>query len=380
MFDTMGMMTSVRNKVSYFINRACVINVLYCVCFMCALSCIRFYNERHLYEKYDSPREEEARQWLYDPKLTYLTKNTFWRLRANHINDTSPCKLDLKHRATISIEFPGRTANHMFNIASLLGIAHRNCLRPVLQQPAIPHAFNFNIDIIDEWPSAENTTIYQEFGEFRGGGGYDANTENLTQFTMHSNTTTHIHLKGFYQSWKYFHHIREDIWRRFQFLPDVQEKAQRFLVERLPPQYRTIDTIRVGIHNRRGDMLHPVLQWAGVLVSKPTYIRAAMEFFESRFPQVVFIICGDDSWYNRATYGGPSNVIISENEDAMVDLAVLSMSDHMIMTIGTFGWWAGYLVDGIVVYDPKFAKPNSRIDRQLVKRDHFLPQWVPLYT
>ena len=380
MKDSIVGLWALGTRVKALINRTYVINVVYCACLMCILSTVRLYNERKLYEKYDLPREEEARRWLEENEMTYLTKNTFWRLRTTHENFTTACDVPMHRRRTISIEFPGRSANHMFNIASLFGIAHRNCLRPIIKHPVIPRAFNFTIDIPEKWPAEKNTTFVQEFGESRGGGGYDATTENLTQYITNPNITSHIHLQGFYQSWKYFHHIREDIRRQFRFLPHVEDEAQRFLMEKVPVQYRTLDTIRVGIHNRRGDKLHPVLQWAGALVSKPAYIRAAIKFFESRFDRVVFILCGDDSWYNHGTFGGADNVIVSDNTNAMVDLAVLSMSDHMIMTIGTFGWWAGYLVDGIVLYDPKFAKPNSRIDRQIVKSDHFLPQWVPIYT
>ena len=367
---------------SPIITRAYLVNGLYCVCLMCLLSSVRILNERRLHEKYDLPREIEARQWLENTERAYLSKNTYWRKRVTqNINSLkTKCTPEIKDLTTISIDFPGRTANHMFNIASLMGIAHRNCMRPVLRQPVIPRAFNFSVDLIHDWPPVCNITYIQEFGEFRGGGGYDIRTENISKYRGRHGHPAHIHLQGFFQSWKYFHQIRSYIREQFVFLPDVQEQAKAFLSERVPEEYRSVDTVKVGIHNRRGDKLHPVIQWAGALVSSPRYVRAAMKFFESRYPRVLFIICGDDTWYNQATYGGAPNVIVSDNDDAMVDLAILTMSDHIIMTIGTFGWWAGYLVDGIVLYDPKFAKPNSRLDREVVKTDHFLPHWVPIHT
>ncbi|VDI25317.1 Hypothetical predicted protein [Mytilus galloprovincialis] len=60
------------------------------------------------------------------------------------------------------------------------------------------------------------------------------------------------------------------------------------------------------------------------------------------------------------------------------DMATVVACDHTIMTIGTFGWWIGYLTGGKVVYVKDAAKKGSRFERILNFEDHFYPQWVGL--
>ena len=60
------------------------------------------------------------------------------------------------------------------------------------------------------------------------------------------------------------------------------------------------------------------------------------------------------------------------------DLAQLVVCDHMILTFGSFSWWAAWLNDGDVVY---FDKPytGQRASRnEKMKKRHFLPYWIPM--
>ncbi|ELT99702.1 hypothetical protein CAPTEDRAFT_41243, partial [Capitella teleta] len=57
------------------------------------------------------------------------------------------------------------------------------------------------------------------------------------------------------------------------------------------------------------------------------------------------------------------------------DLAILSSCDHVIMTVGTFGWWAGYLSRGQVIYYANYARMNSTIFHEINPRDFFYKSW-----
>lgn len=59
-----------------------------------------------------------------------------------------------------------------------------------------------------------------------------------------------------------------------------------------------------------------------------------------------------------------------------MDLALLSSCNHVVMTVGSFGWWAGYLSGGTVVYFKDYPKPGSNIGRGFSAVDHYLPQWI----
>jgi len=69
-------------------------------------------------------------------------------------------------------------------------------------------------------------------------------------------------------------------------------------------------------------------------------------------------------------------VAFSENHNAAEDLAILSSCDHTIMSVGTFGWWAGYLAGGIVVYYRNFPRKDGNLMPHFSREDFFPPEWV----
>ncbi|XP_060587992.1 uncharacterized protein LOC132743491 [Ruditapes philippinarum] len=58
------------------------------------------------------------------------------------------------------------------------------------------------------------------------------------------------------------------------------------------------------------------------------------------------------------------------------DLAAMSLCDHMIISVGTFGWWGGWLAGGSVIYFNGYPKPGSEISKYFVKDDFYPPFWI----
>ena len=56
-------------------------------------------------------------------------------------------------------------------------------------------------------------------------------------------------------------------------------------------------------------------------------------------------------------------------------MAILSSCKHMIMSLGTFGWWAAYLrmFEGETFY---YATP---FERSLNYYEHFPTHWTPVF-
>jgi galactoside 2-L-fucosyltransferase 1/2 len=97
------------------------------------------------------------------------------------------------------------------------------------------------------------------------------------------------------------------------------------------------DLTWVGIHVRRGDFLY-LRQ-----ISSVHFITEAMNYFEKKYDNVIFLIASDDKTFCRKVYGNRSNVIITPASFSNgEDLAALFACNHMIVTVGTFGWWAGF--------------------------------------
>ena len=60
---------------------------------------------------------------------------------------------------------------------------------------------------------------------------------------------------------------------------------------------------------------------------------------------------------------------------------MLASCDHVIMTVGTYGWWGAYLAGGDVVYywDREQCLHDPPLPVEIKRpQDFFLPSWVPL--
>ncbi|CAF1234421.1 unnamed protein product [Rotaria sordida] len=128
-------------------------------------------------------------------------------------------------------------------------------------------------------------------------------------------------------------------------------------------------TTCVGIHIRRGDFL--LVRRA----SSDQYILNAMNHFVSKYHLVRFIIATDDKSYCRKLFNKRNDVIFTPNSfSAAHDLTVLTLCDHLIITVGTFGWWGAFLNNktGEILTDSK--ADFSPIDVNCA-RDAYFPYW-----
>eukprot|EP00854_Cymbomonas_tetramitiformis_P000722 gene722-1186_t len=57
-------------------------------------------------------------------------------------------------------------------------------------------------------------------------------------------------------------------------------------------------------------------------------------------------------------------------------MAILSASDHRILSVGTFGWWGAWLAKkGNTIYQNEFAS-NANINNQVELRGYYPPDWI----
>ena len=57
-------------------------------------------------------------------------------------------------------------------------------------------------------------------------------------------------------------------------------------------------------------------------------------------------------------------------------MALLARCDHVIMSVGTFGWWGGWWSGGKVVYYKHYPAKVPWMAKNFKAEDHFLPSWV----
>ena len=130
--------------------------------------------------------------------------------------------------------------------------------------------------------------------------------------------------------------------------------------------------IQVGIHVRR----------AG----------ASIHYFENAIQRLLlmtqkndfkFVVCTDDLAWVQAQPLFANMTVASDNSPGQ-DLAILAACQHVIMSVGTFGWWANYLKhdkEGYSIYfqlphEPEGVFPSTWIPVSNTK-EHFISLVVP---
>jgi galactoside 2-L-fucosyltransferase 1/2 len=153
----------------------------------------------------------------------------------------------------------------------------------------------------------------------------------------------HLWVCGFWEDPSYFADIVPTVRRRFRPRDETIAEAARALVARARQQ----DGPVVGVHLRRGD------RGPGGNASAPFSTLPASYYREAagRFPpDANFLVFsdtpGDIAWCrSHLGLGGGASVTFGDGRDPILDMFALVECDHVILSAGTFSWWAGYLGD-----------------------------------
>ena len=303
-------------------------------------------------------------------------------MKLNKILRQQNCDNDLRPEPneTRLITFnPGplkRLGNLMFNFAAVIGIAKHTDLKAVIPQDTLLQA-HFNFTPI---PEVNYTQAFQ--GAVRL---HEKRAGIFTPSVFHQAKcrNTSVLLKGYLQSWKYFALAKSDVIAAFRFKAEIEQQASD-VVTRLKQEQKSSSTppLLVGIHVRRGDYVREKNYKDGRRVAPPDYYPKAMRYFTDKFPnkRVIFVVCSDDlQWCKNLTKFVEFDVrLMSKHNSPGLDLAILSKCDHTIMSVGTFGWWAGYLANGTTVYYKNWLEPNTYIGDKYNDEDFFPPEWIAM--
>ncbi|XP_044844841.1 galactoside alpha-(1,2)-fucosyltransferase 2-like isoform X3 [Mauremys mutica] len=178
-------------------------------------------------------------------------------------------------------------------------------------------------------------------------------------------------------SWTFYHHLRQEILQEFSFHDHVKEEANRYLAG-LRGQRRNVTY--VGFHVRRGDYIQVMTQkWKGVVADK-AYLEKAMGYFRAKYQEPVFVVTSNGmEWCRENIDASRGDVYFSGDgieSSPGRDFALLAHCNHMIMTIGTFGFWASYLAGGETIYLANYTLPDSPFLRVFKPEAAFLPEWI----
>ena len=174
----------------------------------------------------------------------------------------------------------GRLANQMFQYASLKGIARNRGY-----DFSIPPANVFGKR--DPVVATAELNIYDVFGlDKKNKVGLIPNQvlmERMHTFDteLFQNCPDNIDIFGYYQTYKYFEHIEDEIREDFTFDADLVKSCKEFL------EYTYVFRDVIALHIRRGDY-----------VSNPNHPSQPMEYYQralEMLPDLDVIVFSDDS-------------------------------------------------------------------------------------
>jgi len=194
--------------------------------------------------------------------------------------------------------------------------------------------------------------------------------------TEHLPASNHS-LTVFLQSWKYFLHVEDQLRLDLTFQTAILERAKRFMEAATPLAWRDRDFLKVVIHIRRGDYNTRGQRKFGWSEPEPDYFNRSMAYYSACHPRVLFVVLSHDKrWCRRNVVG--DNVVYSIGKSPTEDMAIASLCDHAIITIGSYGWWAAWFAGGVTVTQKNFPTPGSALLRRLSRQDYYKPEWVAL--
>ncbi|XP_077113378.1 galactoside alpha-(1,2)-fucosyltransferase 2-like [Ranitomeya variabilis] len=187
----------------------------------------------------------------------------------------------------------------------------------------------------------------------------------------------YVKLFGSPCSWTFYHHIREEILREFTFHERIKKEANSFL-EKVKGSKTNVTY--VGVHVRRGDYVEVMPKKRRGVVADKNYLQQAMDYFRRKYHNPVFLVTSNGmDWCKKNIDHSLGDVHFAgdgQEGSPARDFALLAHCNHTIMTIGTFGYWAAYLVGGETIYLTNFTLPDSPYLNIFKYSAAFLPEWI----
>ena len=257
----------------------------------------------------------------------------------------------------------GRLGNQMFEYATLRGIAAKHGYEWMIPPPenkgienySLHECFKLSPDrkegIMDPCHYAQEP--YFHFCE-----------------ELYEKCPDGVSLHGFFQSWRYFHNVEDELRKDYTFHEGISEPCKEMMQE--------LDGKEpIMLHVRRGDpnLTDPRgFKWSYTQcgaqhpVQPIDYYEKALSKFDSKQPVIVF----SDSveWVKEQEFFKPDRFMISEPEDKYADgsftpyadLCLMSLCSHAIIANSSMSWWGAWLN----------GKPNKLViapDRWFASKD-----------
>lgn len=280
----------------------------------------------------------------------------------------------------LTVNFKGELGNNLFQVAAVLGskevgfVPHDSVTGVFFSKRRDCYISN------EDRPLEFDDMFEYEFPYSDHTGGHvitheDNDTSNGMNWAYHdfedriayiSNPV--VRLDGYFQSPKYFDHIRDDLLNKyFVFRQEIRN--------RMDEKYPNIGNC-IALHVRRGGD-RKALEYNHGSVSMEYYQRSLNVVLDlaKTIPDKVMVFSDDPTWCEDM-FVGDDYEIVSGNAN-YEDMYLITQASHVIMANSTFSWWGAYLNQNdekIVTYPTnEWFGPGLR---HLCLKDMFPNEWI----
>ncbi|KAH3835783.1 hypothetical protein DPMN_109146 [Dreissena polymorpha] len=280
----------------------------------------------------------------------------------------------VSHIGTLSLKLKSRLGNQMFQYPSILGLVDMMNFTQIVIEGGN--------DLLTSFQLSDNKvtfTCVSTKGRIINELLCCGFEKRLTKF----NYTEDILVNGYLLSWMYFRNIEKHIKHEFAFVPSTLSEARRIKHD-ISKQFNVTGILFtfIGVHVRRGDFLEKgEIEFGHYHVTKECITRAIQLSTKMFGNETIFVFCSNGiEWVKENFYNNSNNwkVAFLEGNSAAVDMAVLSLCDHRIVSTGTFGWCAAWLAGGTTIISKQQAGNGSPLSKQFVYPEYFPPKWIVL--
>jgi hypothetical protein len=228
----------------------------------------------------------------------------------------------------------GRLGNQMFQFAALKGIA-----RNLGFEYCFPASKNKN-----EWTDhqlfvpfklASTTPLNVQF--------IDINRPTVMEGTfsfdenLFNNCPDWVSIQGYFQTEKYFKHIRNELLKDFEFIDEILNPCKEMISQ--------LDTSPISLHIRRTDYL-----------TDPNHVTLELDYYEKALAyfgnEQVLIFSDDPNWCKKQKLFSDDRFMIAEGNTNYVDLCLMTLCSGHIIANSSFSWWGAWLAESNKVIAP----------------------------
>ena len=187
-----------------------------------------------------------------------------------------------------------------------------------------------------------------------------------------STITNNILIEGYFQSHLYFDKYKFDLYNLFE----IDTDSFNYIQNKYPILFDTNITT-ICIHIR--------MNYANCINYNFNYFETAINYFKEKFHNIHFLIFSNninsiENWFDNIN---TEYTYITKNID-YIDLWIMSLCKHNIITHSTFSWWGAYLnknPNKVVTFPMDTLKisygylyPHYKYEQR--RNEYYLPEWI----